>query len=235
MSKKTHHFDTAIAQQVGVEAAVIYNTITYWLKQNKANISNKTNTYDNCVWTYSTIEGFCKLLPYITYRQVKVAVKKLTSSGLVKSRDFDGNTGYTIPVLFNIKPTNSEEIYISLGFTTEKEKNAFIKSWSYKLRDDERRSKRLINAVSPSEEVVNNILIYSKIVNVLLNFKEAEDFIASDEDLALIEDIKNSKLRKTDVVKTMIENSVLIQVGESPASFSNLFVGIDVTEETIKA
>jgi hypothetical protein len=77
-----HHFDPNIAAQVGCNAAVIYQNLFYWAEKNAA---NDRHFYDGRWWTYNSITAFAELFPYLTGKQIRTALEKLESSGLIVS------------------------------------------------------------------------------------------------------------------------------------------------------
>jgi hypothetical protein len=79
-------FDTDVAIDVGVNAAIIYRNIQYWCEKNRA---NEQNFHDGYYWTYNSISAFCKQFPYLTKRQVEIALKTLEDKGYVKSGNFN--------------------------------------------------------------------------------------------------------------------------------------------------
>jgi hypothetical protein len=81
-----HHFDPNIAAQVGCNAAVIYQNIFYWAEKNAA---NGRHFYDGCWWTYNSISAFSELFPYLTGKQIRTALDKLETSGLIISGSFN--------------------------------------------------------------------------------------------------------------------------------------------------
>lgn len=81
-----HHFDPDIAAQVGCNAAVIYQNLFYWAEKNAA---NDKHFYDGRWWTYNSITAFADLFPYLTGKQIRTALDKLESSGLIVSGCFN--------------------------------------------------------------------------------------------------------------------------------------------------
>ena len=75
-----HSFETRIAQEVGLNSAVILNNLYYWIEKNRAN--NK-NFYDGYYWTYNSRKAFTELFPYFTSRQIEHAIQKLIDAQLV--------------------------------------------------------------------------------------------------------------------------------------------------------
>lgn len=75
-----HSFDPQIAAQVGLNAAVLYQNLFFWIEKNEANGHNfKEGRY----WTYNSIAAFAKLFPYFTEKQIRTALDKLLDAGLI--------------------------------------------------------------------------------------------------------------------------------------------------------
>ena len=91
-------FDTDVAALVGVNAAIIFNNIAFWIKKNEA---NEENYYDGCYWTYNTKAAWRTLFPYMGEKQFKAALQKLIDEGLLKtgcynSKPFDRTLWYAL-------------------------------------------------------------------------------------------------------------------------------------------
>lgn len=85
-----NYFDTKIAKSVGVNAAVIYQNLYYWCEKNKA---NNRSIRDGKVWTYNSVKAFSELFDYLSEKQIKTALSKLESAGLIESGCFN-SIGY---------------------------------------------------------------------------------------------------------------------------------------------
>lgn len=84
----TNSFDSQVAMLVGVNAAVLYQNILYWVTKNAA---NGVHFHDGQYWTYNSNEAFQQLFPYMTSEQIRYALNKLVESGLViKGHHSDG-------------------------------------------------------------------------------------------------------------------------------------------------
>lgn len=81
-----HSFEPEIARQVGVNAAVIYQNIIWWAEKNAANDKHQ---HDGLWWTYNSIAAFAELFPYLTGKQIRVALEKLEEAGLIVSGNFN--------------------------------------------------------------------------------------------------------------------------------------------------
>jgi hypothetical protein len=79
-------FDTDVAMDVGINAAILYNNIQYWCEKNQ---TNEQNFHDGYYWTYNSLAAFCTQFPYLTKRQVETALKTLEEKGYIKSGNFN--------------------------------------------------------------------------------------------------------------------------------------------------
>lgn len=81
-----HSFDTEIACKYGVNAAVIFNHISFWIEKNAA---NNSNYYDGEYWTYSSIKGFKEIFCYMSENQIRTALKKLTDNDVLITGNYN--------------------------------------------------------------------------------------------------------------------------------------------------
>jgi len=79
-------FDPQIAKDLGVEEAIMYSNIEFWVEHNKANDRNK---HDGEYWTYNSIQAFCELFPFWTKRQIERILKKLKDNGYIKTGNYN--------------------------------------------------------------------------------------------------------------------------------------------------
>jgi len=80
-----HSFDPEIAGRVGLNAAVIFQNITFWIEKNQA---NRRNLRDGRYWTYNSISAFSELFPYLSEKQIRTALEKLVSAELIIKGNF---------------------------------------------------------------------------------------------------------------------------------------------------
>lgn len=98
-SGHSHSFDTGIAKQLGVNCAIVYNHIFYWLKTNAA---KNQGIMEGKVWMYETQQQIASFLDYLTVDVVKKCIIELVKKGyLIKGNfnknSFDRTSWYTIP------------------------------------------------------------------------------------------------------------------------------------------
>lgn len=75
-----HFFNPQVAEEYGVNAAILFQNISFWIEKNKA---NDRNFIDGYYWTYSSIKAFQELFPYLTARAISTALQKLEDGGLI--------------------------------------------------------------------------------------------------------------------------------------------------------
>ena len=80
-----HIFDPEIALEVGVNAAVIYQNISFWCERNEA---NNENMHEGRAWTYNSVKAYGQLFPYLTSDQIRRALEKLVECGLLGVGNF---------------------------------------------------------------------------------------------------------------------------------------------------
>jgi hypothetical protein len=80
-----HSFDPEIAGRVGLNAAVIFQNIAFWIEKNQA---NRRNLRDGRYWTYNSISAFGELFPYLSEKQIRTALEKLVSAELIIKGNF---------------------------------------------------------------------------------------------------------------------------------------------------
>lgn len=81
-----HSFNIDVATKYGVNCAIILENIYFWVEHNKA---NNTNFHDGRYWTYNSAKAFTELFPYLTKRQIELALKKLRDDGLIVTANYN--------------------------------------------------------------------------------------------------------------------------------------------------
>ncbi|PWM78640.1 MAG: hypothetical protein DBY32_03945 [Phascolarctobacterium sp.] len=74
-----------IAEQYGIEEAILLNYIAFWVQKNAA---NEQNYHDGRYWTYNSLKALSKLFPYMNERKIRYALDKLKNAGLILSGNF---------------------------------------------------------------------------------------------------------------------------------------------------
>lgn len=81
-----HSFDPDVAKLVGINAAVIFQNILWWTEKNAANGKHE---YEGRFWTYSSVSAFEALFPYLTAKQIRLALDKLEDAGFLIAGNFN--------------------------------------------------------------------------------------------------------------------------------------------------
>lgn len=86
---KVHSYNVSVAADVGINAAVIFYNICYWVEENTA---NERNFINGEYWTYNTVNAFKTLFPEMSYEQVRNALRKLENAKYIKSAFLNEDT-----------------------------------------------------------------------------------------------------------------------------------------------
>lgn len=93
-----YSFDGDIASVVGVNAALLFECICFWLN---INIKNNRNLVDQKYWVYMSVENFTEKLPFLSKSQVRTALDKLLKMGVLirdnyNRLSYDKTSWYTV-------------------------------------------------------------------------------------------------------------------------------------------
>ena len=92
-----HSFNVEIAQQFGIEKAILLENFYFWIVKNRA---NKKNYHNGKYYTYNTSEAFEKLFPYMKARRIAQLLREMEhEDGLLLSGQFgnyDRTKSYTL-------------------------------------------------------------------------------------------------------------------------------------------
>ena len=117
-----HHFDKDIAAQYGVDEAIMYNHLIFWIEKNRA---NKRNFIDGYHWTYSSYKAFTEIFPYWNELKIKRILDSLVNKGLIL-RDNHNKMGYDRTCWYAL--INEECIFQKRNVHISKMKNGDIKN-----------------------------------------------------------------------------------------------------------
>lgn len=86
MSKVSLTFDTEIAKDYGVNAAIILQNIEFWQHKNEA---NSHNFHEGKYWIYNSNTAWAKLFCFLSTRQIRTALSKLEKDEVLVSGIFN--------------------------------------------------------------------------------------------------------------------------------------------------
>lgn len=82
----THSFNVNIAKKYGINQAIIFQHLYFWIEKNRA---NEKHFYDGYYWTYNSAKAFTIIFSYMTERQINYSISKLIESGLVITGNYN--------------------------------------------------------------------------------------------------------------------------------------------------
>lgn len=83
---EAHAFSVDVAVACGVNAAIVFNHIHFWIK---ANQSKKKNFHDGKCWMYQSIVEMSEHFLYLTPKQINIALTKLLKAGLISKGNYN--------------------------------------------------------------------------------------------------------------------------------------------------
>ncbi len=91
-------FDPQIAKELGVDSAIIFQNIVFWIAKNKA---NEKHFYDGKYWTYNSNRAFLELFTWLSEQNLRTCLKKLIDKKYLVKGNFnkiayDRTTWYSI-------------------------------------------------------------------------------------------------------------------------------------------
>lgn len=86
---KLHYFDADFAMEYGVNAALIFQNLVFWIKKNE---EKGNNFHNGTYWTYNSREQYHKQFPYLKISQINSAFKKLIDNELIITGNFNKNS-----------------------------------------------------------------------------------------------------------------------------------------------
>ena len=81
-----HALEPEVAVEVGINAAIIYKNIQYWCDHNK---KNDKNCFEGYYWTYNSMKAFKDDFPYLSDKQIRIALETLENKGYIKVGNYN--------------------------------------------------------------------------------------------------------------------------------------------------
>lgn len=75
-----YNFDIAIAQELGVSAAIVVQNLQFWIKKNEA---NDKHFHDGRYWTFNSMKAWHELFPFWTERQIRKILDDLVEKKII--------------------------------------------------------------------------------------------------------------------------------------------------------
>lgn len=84
-----HMFDPEVAEQYGVDGAILIQNLRFWLHHNQ---TNGKHHYEGRYWTYNSHKAFAEQFPYWTTKQVRRIIDNLLKAGAIMVGNFNHAT-----------------------------------------------------------------------------------------------------------------------------------------------
>lgn len=99
-------YDSAVAEEVGVNAAVLFQHIAWWCEHNRA---NNANIHEGRAWTFNSQKAFEELFPEFSGKMIRNAIDKLKDHGFIEVGNFN-KSAYDRTAWYCIGPHGVESI-----------------------------------------------------------------------------------------------------------------------------
>lgn len=83
-----HIFDVDVATQYGVNAAILFENIGFWVHYNR---TNQNNYHDGTYWTFNSRKALRELFPYMGDKQLRNATQTLVDAELLITGNYNEN------------------------------------------------------------------------------------------------------------------------------------------------
>lgn len=81
-------FDIDVANEYGVNEAIMIANFQFWINKNKA---NDKNYYDGHFWTYNSLPAFVELFPFWSIQNIKTILNRLKEKGIIIVGNYNTN------------------------------------------------------------------------------------------------------------------------------------------------
>lgn len=214
-----HHFSTKLACDVGINTAVIYANISWWIKKNQ-NENSLKHFNDGKWWTFNSVRKFSLQFPYMSERTIKNCLKKLIDDT------------YLIKGNFNIKTYDNTNWY-ALGIKGIE----FEKTTGQKLPNPQGKNCPIdsthfaqpipdINTTDINTDIVDEVSSISEILNFYSENKKENfvnlNYISEHETSQIKKLIDKYSVQKIKEAVTAASESEYYQTFDQ-VKFSNIF------------
>lgn len=86
---KSYQFDVEVANEYGVECAVVIWNFSYWIEHNEA---NGMHFHEGRTWTYNSVDALTKIFPFWTKAQIRRILERLENAGVLITGNFNQST-----------------------------------------------------------------------------------------------------------------------------------------------
>lgn len=205
-----HHFDVELAKIYGIEEAIIFNHMEFWIAHNEA---NQINEFEGDYWTFNSTKAWVNIFPYWNERKIKrildnMCEEKLLKKGNFNKITFDRTLWYTfgeIGINFhkneNVHLQNfANDIYQNLQMTFTKNGKPIPDN----IKDNIKDNNYIYSPTSQKMENGQDTNIYESVIE-FLNQKAHTNYKASSSKTKKLLHARISEGFKLDDFKTVIQ------------------------------
>ncbi|SOD19774.1 hypothetical protein [Pedobacter xixiisoli] len=104
----TNYFNSLIACAYGVNSAIFFNHVSFWIKHNE---ERKMNYFEDRYWTYGTLEFLLdQYFPYLSVSMLRTAIDKLLDDRIIIRGNFNKH-GYDQTTWYSIDNNRVKRIF----------------------------------------------------------------------------------------------------------------------------
>lgn len=81
-----HHFNIALANEYGIEEAILIHNLFFWIHKNAC---NDKHCHEERFWTYNTTKALASLFPYMNETKIFRCLKHLEEKGFIVKGNFN--------------------------------------------------------------------------------------------------------------------------------------------------
>lgn len=81
-----YHFSAELAQQYGLDEAIMLHNLAYWMRKNAL---DGRNIHDGQVWTFSSLEAFTEWFPFWSVKQIRRILASLEQQALIQKGNYN--------------------------------------------------------------------------------------------------------------------------------------------------
>jgi hypothetical protein len=107
-----HSFNTLIAAELSVNAAIILNNIAYWTERK---LANNDVQEDGLAYIYNSVKGWQAIFPYLSNSAIKTALNKLIDAGYLIKRNDLNQVAYDRTNHYSMTPKALEIFNLTIG------------------------------------------------------------------------------------------------------------------------
>lgn len=87
---KNIFFNSKVAEIVGVNSAIVFQNLCFWIYHNQ---TNNKNFFNGKYWTFNSVKAFAKQLTFLSEKQIRKAIDDLIKAGFIVKDNFN-DTAY---------------------------------------------------------------------------------------------------------------------------------------------